>query len=176
MTAKRATALVPLLLAAGVAGGVVGFAGCDSGGVAATGGSQAAAMVHNILTCGRVVDPTGYKGGPLTTNLAIASLTEMQLTAGPAIIPRGTPSGTVTSTLDTMAVELMGYSGNRLSEDAQAFAVAELTYNPDGPVDASYARPLDQDIVALQRDCPDGTRLGRQWRTAASPRLSGIEL
>lgn len=165
MTAKRATALVPLLLAAGaVVGAVAVVAGCDSGGAAATGASQAATMVDNVLTCGRVVDSTGYKGGPLTTNLAIASLTEMQLTGGAASIHRGTPTGAVVNTLDTMAVELMGYSGNRLSEDAQAFALAELNYNPDGPVDASYARPLGQAIIALQRDCPDGMRLGRHWR------------
>jgi hypothetical protein len=158
MTAKRAVALVPLLVAACVA------AGCDAGGLAATGGSRAAAMVGNVLTCGRVLDSTGYKGGPLTTDLAIASLTEMQLTAGAASIPRGTSTPAVTNTLDTMAVELMGYSGNRLSDDAQAFAVAEINYNPDGPVEPSYARPLDQAIAALQRDCPDGLRLGRQRR------------
>jgi hypothetical protein len=63
-----------------------------------------------------------------------------------------------------MAVELIGYSGSRLSDDAQAFAVAEENYHPDGPVDASYAQGLDRDILALQRDCPDGMRLGRQWR------------
>ena len=172
MTAKRAVALVPVLVAA------CAVAGCDAGGVAAASGTQAAAsgtqaaasgtqaaaIVGNVLTCGRVLDPTGYKGGRLTTDLAIASLTEMQLTAGAASIPRGTPTPAVTSTLDTMAVELMGYSGSRLSDDAQAFAVAEMNYNPDGPVAASYARPLDQDITALQRDCPDGLRLGRRWR------------
>ena len=63
-----------------------------------------------------------------------------------------------------MAVELMGYSGSRLSDDAEAFAQAELNYNPDGPVETSFARPLEVDIAALERDCPDGMRLGRQWR------------
>ena len=43
-----------------------------------------------------------------------------------------------------MAVELMGYSGSKLSDDAQAFAVAEENYNPDGPVDASYAPATGQ--------------------------------
>ncbi len=65
-----------------------------------------------------------------------------------------------------MAVELMGYSGSRLSDDAEAFAVAELNYNPGGPVDASYAPPLDEDILGLQRDCPDGARLGLRWKRA----------
>ncbi len=164
MTAKRAVALVPLLVAACVAGGCDAGGVATAGGLATAGGSRAAAMVGNVLTCGRVVDSTGYKGGPLTTDLAIASLTVIQLTAGAASIPRGTPTPAVTKTLDTMAVELMGYSGNRLSDDAQAFAVAEINYNPDGPVAASYARPLDQAIAALQRDCPDGLRLGRRWR------------
>jgi hypothetical protein len=65
-----------------------------------------------------------------------------------------------------MAVELMGYSGSKLSGDAEAFAQAEENYNPDGPVDISYARRLNKDILALQRDCPDGLRLGRQRRNA----------
>ena len=157
MTAKRAVALVPLLVAACV------VAGCDSGGQAAAGGNHVAAVVDNVLTCGSVVDSTGYKGGPLTTDLAIASLTEMELTPGAASIPRGTPTAAVINTLDTMAVELMGYSGSKLSDDAQAFAVAELNYNPNGPFVASYARALERDIAALQRDCPDGMRLGRRW-------------
>ncbi len=110
------------------------------------------------------MDTTGYKDGPLTTDLAVASLTEMQLAGGAASINRGRPTGADTRTLDTMAVELMGYSGSRLSDDAQAFAVAEENYNPDGPVDTSYARSLDTDIVALERDCPGGMRLGLRWR------------
>jgi hypothetical protein len=65
-----------------------------------------------------------------------------------------------------MAVELMGYSGSRLSADAEAFAVAELNYDPAGQVDASYAQRLDADILGLQRDCPDGARLGLRWRRA----------
>jgi hypothetical protein len=57
-----------------------------------------------------------------------------------------------------MAVELIGHRGNKLSGDAQAFALDELNYNPDGPVEKAYARPLAADIAALQRDCPDGGR------------------
>jgi hypothetical protein len=156
MRIKRAIALVPLLIASGM------LAGCESGASPAAFGDSTAAAVGNVLTCGKVVDATGYKNGPLTTDLAIASLTEMQLAGGAASIPRGRPTRTDTSTLDTMAVELMGYSGSKLSDDAQAFAVAEENYNPDGPVDASYAQGLGLDILALQRDCPAGLRLGRQ--------------
>jgi hypothetical protein len=132
------------------------IAGCDHG-VPADGGVAA----RNILTCGRVVDSTGYKQGPLTADLAIASLTAMPLAAG------GRPTSADVDTLDTMAVELMGYSGTRLADDAQAFAVTEFNYHPAGPVDAAYARPLDQSIRALQRDCPDGMRLGLRWRRGA---------
>jgi hypothetical protein len=160
MTTKQAIALVLSLAASGV------IAGCGSGtGLAAARGGQALSL-SNVLTCGTVVDSTGYNRGPLTTNLAIASLTALQLASGRADIPSGTPTSADTSTLDTMAVELMGYSGSKLSGDAEAFAQAEENYNPDGPVDISYARRLNKDILALQRDCPDGLRLGRQRRNA----------
>jgi hypothetical protein len=33
---------------------------------------------------------------------------------------------------------------------------------PSGPVDVSYGQPLENDILALQRDCPQGTILGTQ--------------
>jgi hypothetical protein len=158
MKSKYVIALVPLLVAAGLS------AGCDSGFDPAAAGKSPAAAAGSVLKCGSVVDSTGYMHGPLTTDLAIASLTEMQLAGGQAAIPRRAPTSADTGTLDTMAVELIGYSGSRLSDDAQAFAVAEENYHPDGPVDASYAQGLDRDILALQRDCPDGMRLGRQWR------------
>jgi hypothetical protein len=161
MTTRSAITLAVVLATSGLtASGMI--AGCGYGGPAAVGGQAAAA--GNALRCGSVVDSTGYRQGPLTTDLAVAFLTRLQLTGGAADIPRGRPTSADTSTLDTMAVELMGYSGSRLSDDAEAFAVAELNYNPDGPVDTSYARPLDTDILALQRDCPDGMRLGVQWR------------
>jgi len=148
------SALAALLAAAELVAGVI--AGSDYG-VPSAGPGPAP---RNILTCGRVVDSTGYKQGPLTANLAIASLTAMPLAAG------GKPTSADADTLDTMAVELMGYSGTRLAADAQAFAVTEFHYNPAGPVDAAYARPLDQNIRALQRDCPSGLRLGLRWRRA----------
>jgi hypothetical protein len=139
------------------------IAGCGSGTgpAAVSGGIPAWAGI--VLQCYSVVDSTGYENGPLTADLAIASLTKMELASGAASIPRGRPTTADASTLDIMAVELMGYSGSKLSDDAQAFAVAEENYNPDGPVDTSYARPLNGDIVTLERDCPAGMRLGRQW-------------
>jgi len=143
MSSKRRAALVPLL----AAGGLV--AGCASI-------PTPAAAVSNAITCGSVVDPTGYQGGPLTPGRAVQSLTAMLRDGGSARIPRGTPSSADTSTLDLMAVELIGYWGNKLSSDAEDFAEAEFNYNPDGPVEAGYARGLDRDIGALQRDCPPG--------------------
>jgi hypothetical protein len=158
MTIRSAITLAVVLAASGM------IAGCGYGTPAAVSGRAAAA--GNVLRCGSVVDSTGYKRGPLTTNLAVAFLTRLRLSSGAADIPRGRPTSADTSTLDTMAVELMGYSGSRLSDDAAAFAVAELNYNPGGPVDTSYAQRLDTGILALQRDCPDGMRLGAQWKRA----------
>ena len=158
MAVKSAITLAVSLAAAGM------IAGCASGADPAAVGGSAPPAPGIVLTCGSIVDTTGYNDGPLTTDLVVASLTEMQLAGGAASIPRGRPTGADTRTLDTMAVELMGYSGSRLADDAQAFAVAEENYNPDGPVDTSYAQPLDTDIVALERDCPGGMQLGRRWR------------
>jgi hypothetical protein len=163
MTTRSAITLAVVLATSGLtASGMI--AGCGYGTPAAVSGRAAAA--GNVLRCGSVVDSTGYKRGPLTTNLAVAFLTRLRLSSGAADIPRGRPTSADTNTLDTMAVELMGYSGSRLSDDAEAFAVAELNYNPGGPVDTSYAQRLDEDILALQRDCPGGMRLGAQWRRA----------
>jgi hypothetical protein len=156
MTDKRASALVPLLVACGLA------AGCASAP-----GTGSVVRVSNVLNCGRVIDPTGYRHGPLTANRAIALLTESQLSGGAAAISTGTPSRAEISTLDLMAVELMGYSGNKLSDDAEAFATAELSYHPYSLIEAAYARPLDNDIAALERDCPDGMELDRQSRNVA---------
>jgi hypothetical protein len=162
MTIKYAVALVLSLAGSGL------VTACGpGGGPAAAGGSEPAAP-GIVLQCRSVVDSTGYKNGPLTTDLAIAFLTKVQLAADPASIPRGRPTRAVTRTLDVMAVELMGYSGSKLSDDAQAFAVAEENYNPDGPVDVSYAQPVSRDILALERDCPAGMRLGRRWRDGGS--------
>lgn len=142
MRGKRTLALLALLLAMGGA-----VAGCASNPAPATPASTA-------ITCTTVVDATGQQGGPLTPHLAIRSLAAMLRGGGEARIHRGRPDGADASTLDVMAVELMGHRGNKLSADAQDFAQAELNYNPDGPVETAYARPLDDDIRALQRDCP----------------------
>ena len=158
MTIRYAIALVLSL-----AGSCL-VAGCGSGTSPAAVGGGIPASAGIVLKCQSVVDSTGYENGPLTADLAIASLTRMELASGAASIPRGRPTRSDASTLDIMAVELIGYSGSKLSDDAQAFAVAEENYNPDGPVDTSYARPLNEDIVTLERDCPAGMRLGRQRR------------
>jgi len=150
---KYALALVPSLVASGM------IAGCAPGP-----GPTAADLTSNALTCSTVVDSTGYRDGPLSVGLAIAELTEMQLTDGSVDIPRGRPSAADTNMLDTMSVELVGYSGNKLSSDATAFAIAEDNYNPEGPVETAYVGPLDADISALQADCPAATALGQQWR------------
>jgi hypothetical protein len=153
MRTKSMIVLGPLVAACGT------LAGCASS-------PPPTAPTSNPITCGTVVDPTGYLGGPLTPGLAIASLATMLRTGGAASIPQGTPSSAETSTLDVMAVELIGYSGNKLSSDAEAFAQAELSYNPDGPVEVSYARPLDNDIRTLERDCPDGAQPGARQQNA----------
>jgi hypothetical protein len=154
MRTKITVALVPLLAACGAA------AGCAST-------PTPTGPAVNAITCGSVVDSTGYLGGPLTSSLAISSLATMLRAGGAVSITKGTPSTAETSTLDVMAVELMGYSGNKLSSDAEAFAQAELNYNPDGPVETSYARALDKDIRAPERDCPDGMQQSAKHQDAA---------
>jgi hypothetical protein len=160
MMTRRAITLTALLTAAGLAAAGVVATG-DYGVPAGHGGDAAAART---LHCGSVVDSTGYQQGPLTASLAVASLTAMPLAGAPAGISGARPASGDVSTLDTMAVELMGYSGTRLADDAQAFAASEVGYNPGGPVDPSYARSLEAGIRALQRDCPGGARLGLRWR------------
>jgi hypothetical protein len=138
MSPKSAMALLPLLVACAVS------AGCSSGGGPLPQGSQA-------LRCGLVVDPDAisYLGGPLTAGRAIALLTGLQRSGGAARISTGRLSAADRSTLDIVAVELTGYSGSKLSDDATAFARAELMYSPDYlPLDTSYARSLERDIAA----------------------------
>jgi hypothetical protein len=93
----------------------------------------------------------------------------MDVTDGVANIPAGTPSSTDANILDTMVAELGNNSGNKLSADAEQFTEDEQSYNPDGPVDATYAQSLLHDIFALERDCPQGTALGEQWLNQGSP-------
>jgi hypothetical protein len=145
MRAKGAIALLPLLVACGVT------AGCSSGGTPAV-------LVSKVLNCGRVVDldSTGYLGGPLTAGRAIGLLTELQRSGGAARIPAGKLDAADRTTLDIVAIDLLGYSGSKLSDDATTFARTELSYSPNsgGPVDTSYARPLEGDIAVLAQDCP----------------------
>jgi hypothetical protein len=155
MRTRSAIAVAALLTAVGLI--IWGDYGVPDG----DGGAAAAGLA---LRCGSVVDSAGYQQGPLTASLAVASLTALPFADGAAGNPGGSPTSADASTLDTMAVELIGYSGSALADDAQAFAAAEFNYNPADPVDASYARPLGQAIRALQRDCPGGARLGLHWR------------
>ena len=145
MRANGAIALLPLLVACGVT------AGCSSDG-------PARVHVSNALNCGRVVDQdnTGYLGGPLTAKRAIALLAKVQRSGGAARIHAGKLNAADRTTLDIVAVDLLGYSGNKLSDDAGAFARSELSYSPHagGSVDKSYARPLESSIAVLAKDCP----------------------
>ena len=144
MTANHAIiALVSLLAASGL------IAGCAAG-------TGQPVPVSTVLTCSTVVNSTAYRGGPLTASLAIASLTDVRRTDGAPNISNGTPSSADTAVLDAAAAELVGYAGSKLSVDAAAFALAEEFYSPgNDPIDASYGRQLDNDILALERDCPD---------------------
>lgn len=166
MMTRPAITVTALLTAAGLA--AAGLVASGDYGVPAGHGGAAAAV--RTLHCGSVVDSTGYRQGPLTASLAVASLTAMPLAGAAAGISGGRPTSADASTLDTMAVELMGYSGSKLAADAQAFAASEVGYNPAGPVNPAYARPLDAGIRALQRDCPGGARLGLRWRGSGGRR------
>lgn len=145
MRAKGAIALVPLLAACAVT------VGCSSGG------ARQAAQLSSALDCGRVVDTdaSGYLGGPITASRAIAMLTKVRQAGGATRIRKGTLSHADLSTMDIVALDLLGYAGGRLSADATAFARAELSYSPTGyAVNTAYARPLEGGIAALERDCP----------------------
>jgi hypothetical protein len=120
-----------------------------------------------MLTCSSVLDPNGYDNGPLTTSIAIAYLTYLQLTRW-ASIPRGKPGVSDVNILVTMAAELANYSGDSLSADAEQFFLDEQGYNPHGPIAVFYAQPLKNDISALMRDCPDGAKLGLRWHDEGS--------
>ena len=145
MRGNGAIALLPLLVACGTA------AGCSSG-------APPAAHVSTALNCGRVVDQdnTGYLGGPLTAKRAIALLTKVQRSGGAARIHAGKLNAADRTTLDIVAIDLLGYSGSKLADDAGAFARSELSYSPNagGPVDKSYAGPLEGGIAVLAKDCP----------------------
>lgn len=160
MRARCAIALVPLLVTCAAT------AGCSPGG-------GQAPRVAVTLSCGMVVDPdaTGYFGAPLTAARAVETLTELERGAA-AAITKGTLSSTDRRTLDAMAAELIGFSGNKLSDDAAAFVKAELAYSPAYlPVDTSYARPLEADIADLERDCPPAPERGVQRPGGESPRV-----
>ena len=158
MRAKGAIALLPLLVAPGVT------VGCSSG-------AAPVAPVSNPLSCGRVVDQdnTGYLGGPLTAGREIALLTGLERAGGAARISAGKLDAADRSTLDLVGVDLLGYSGSKLSGDATAFARAELSYSASSgdPVDTSYAQPLESGIAVLAKDCPLGLALDARRRASS---------
>jgi hypothetical protein len=104
-------------------------------------------------------DTSGYLGGPLTAEREIALLTEIQRSDAATRIPTGKLSDADRNILDIAAIDLLGYSGSKLSDDAAAFARAELSYSPDdtAPVVTSYARPMEGAITVLAHDCPSGS-------------------
>jgi hypothetical protein len=118
------------------------------------------ATVPAGLTCSAVIDPTGYKNGPLTARQQIADLESMELVDGLVNLSDGTPSADDTIILDTAALDLENYSGNQLADDAAQFATDEQGFDPSGPVDVSYGQPVLNDILALIKDCPGAARLG----------------
>jgi hypothetical protein len=176
MRVKRPLLLVPVLavsLAAGCgsASSIIGSPANPARAVSPGSGSPAgspAAPASRMLACTTVLDPAGYDNGPLTTNIAIAFLTYLQLTRWAANIPKGTPGESDINILVTMSTELENYSGSSLSTDAEQFVLDEQAYNPDGPITVSYAQPLKNDISALMRDCPDGAKLGLNWHNEGS--------
>ena len=168
MRAKGVIALLPLLVASGVT------AACSSG----SSGAAPAALVSNALSCGRVVDQdnTGYLGGPLTAGREIALLTGLERAGGAARISAGTLDAADRGILDLAGIDLLGYSGSKLSGDAAAFARAELSYsaNSGDPVDTSYARPLESGIAVLAKDCPLGLAPTQRPAAATGTRTGTI--
>lgn len=125
------------------------------------------------MSCTTVLDPNGYQNGPLTVDRAIGFLSAMLLEDGITDIPTGTPSADDATILDDMATELgtenvtineNQMAQNKLLTDAQQFQMDEQGYNPDNPstVDLAEAQPLINDILALQKDCPAGLKMGVQ--------------
>lgn len=109
----------------------------------------------DVLSCSTVVDDTGWNNGPLTAQRMIADLIAMDITDGLVNLPSGTPSHDDVQMLDDAGQVLMNYgTGNQLGLDAAQFVSDEQAYSPDGPVDASHGKPLLDDILALQKDCP----------------------
>lgn len=120
---------------------------------------------YDPMSCTTVVDPAGYRNGPLDVNRAVAFLTVMLTEDGLVNIPAGTPSADDAQILDSMASVLTGPTpGSQLSTDAAQFSADELAYNPDNAasVNLAEAHPLISDIEALQHDCPAGLKEGAQ--------------
>jgi hypothetical protein len=121
-----------------------------------------------VLTCTTVVAPdpsvdnlsvSGLEseGFPAQLNAeqAIGLLEAMTIGDGLVNITAGTPNSFDTVILDAADMSLKNYStsATKLGTDAQQYASDEESYNPDGPVDASYAKQLLADITTLMGDC-----------------------
>ena len=97
------------------------------------------------------------------------------LDAVPAVAA-GTLDAADRGILDLAGIDLLGYSGSKLSGDAAAFARAELSYsaNSGDPVDTSYARPLESGIAVLAKDCPLGLAPTQRPAAATGTRTGTI--
>jgi hypothetical protein len=96
----------------------------------------------------------GFNPDALTAVQVIGLLEAMTLTDGVASITEGTPTSTDTMILGAGAVDLMNYQGTQLASDAAQYSADEESYDPEGPVDASFASAVLADIQALAKDCP----------------------
>lgn len=118
------------------------------------------------LYCSTVVDSDpassglkGWEGGDtLTAEQVIAYLVAMEIIDGIKNISYGTLSADDTTILDGADLDLKNYNGTQLADDANTFASDEESYNPGGPVDTSYAKPLLADILTLQKDCRQSSK------------------
>jgi excisionase family DNA binding protein len=126
-----------------------------------------------VLTCTAVVDTDpsmnglspsglraqGFNPSALTAEQIIGLLEAMTETDGLVNITQGTPTSTDTTILDAADQDLLNYStSNQLGTDADQFASDEQSYDPDGPVNISYASALLADIRALMGDCPQALK------------------
>jgi hypothetical protein len=96
----------------------------------------------------------GFSPNALTAVQVIGLLEAMTLTDGVASIIEGTLTSTDTTIIGAGAVDLMNYQGTQLASDAAQFASDEQSYDPEGPVDVSFASAVLADIRALVKDCP----------------------
>ena len=126
-----------------------------------------------LLACGTVVDPdpatSGFTSatGTLTEVQVISYLEAMLLADGIRNIPAGTPSSQDSVILNGAQQDLENYHGDKLADASEQFAEDELSYQPSGPVHASYGSKLVSDITALIKDCPASVKMALHIRGQA---------